>query len=92
MTFIICPPILAFSISLSPTVPTKATDFEKSNWKLLQHSKQKDGKRFFVQSHFLSSQASRLFDQFLGLEILSEVQDLPGGQAEQAAHGENGEV
>ena len=33
-----------------------------------------------------------LLDQFLGLEIFPEVEDLPGGQAEQAAHREDGEV
>lgn len=33
-----------------------------------------------------------LFDEFLGLEILSEVEHLPRGQTEQAAHTENAEV
>jgi hypothetical protein len=31
-------------------------------------------------------------NKFLRLEVFSEIEDLPGGQAEEAAHGEDGEV
>ena len=33
-----------------------------------------------------------LLDQLLRLEVLSQVEHLPGGQTQQAAHGEDGEV
>ena len=34
----------------------------------------------------------QLFNQLFGLEELSEVENLPGSKAEQAAHGEEREV
>ena len=47
--------------------------------------------------HFYSSQSlvvilltvSLLLDELLGLEVLSEVEHLPGRQSQQAAHGED---
>ena len=33
-----------------------------------------------------------LFNEFGGFEVASQVEDLPGGQAQQAAHAENAEV
>ena len=47
---------------------------------------------FFFSVRFRPPRVAVLLDQFLGLEIFPEVEDLPGGQAEQAAHREDGEV
>ena len=33
-----------------------------------------------------------LFDEFLGLEEASQVEDLPGGETDETAHGEDAEV
>jgi len=34
----------------------------------------------------------QLLDQFLGLEVSTQIEHLPRGEADQAAHGEDGEV
>jgi len=33
-----------------------------------------------------------LLDEFLGLEVATQIEDLPGGEAKQAAHGKHTEV
>ena len=33
-----------------------------------------------------------LFNQFLGFEVFPQIQNLPGGQSQQTAHGENGKI
>ena len=39
-----------------------------------------------------SRQVNQLLNKLLGFEVSTKVEDLPGGEAEETAHGEDGEI